>query len=82
VRSPKKFNVRLCQKMPFVLACFEASAAPRREKSDKGEKDALFRLHTQITVTSLSFLLFKIFSLVAFLATKFTFQVIKYSFFC
>jgi hypothetical protein len=23
VRSPKKFNVHLCQKVSFVLACFE-----------------------------------------------------------
>jgi hypothetical protein len=74
VRSPKKFNVRLCQKMPFVLTCLEASAAPRREKSDKGEKDALFRLHTQITVMSIFFLLFKIFSLIAFLAPNLHFK--------
>jgi hypothetical protein len=29
--APKKFNVHLCQK---VLACFQASAAPRPENSD------------------------------------------------
>jgi hypothetical protein len=33
----------------FVLACFQASAAPRPENSDK--KDALFGLDTQITIS-------------------------------
>jgi hypothetical protein len=51
VRSPKKFNVHLCQKVPFVLACFQASAAPRPENSDSDGKDALFGLDTQITVS-------------------------------
>jgi hypothetical protein len=37
---PKKFNVHLCQKVPFVVACFQASAAPRSENSDS--KLALF----------------------------------------
>jgi hypothetical protein len=40
VRPSKKINVHLCQKMPFVLACFDASAAPRPENSDSDEKDA------------------------------------------
>jgi hypothetical protein len=35
------FNVYLCQKVPFVLACFQASAAPRPENSGSNEKDAL-----------------------------------------
>jgi hypothetical protein len=51
VWSPKKFNVHLCQKVPFVLACFQASAAPRPENSDSDEKDALFGLDTQITIS-------------------------------
>jgi hypothetical protein len=33
VQSPKKFNVHLCQKVPFVLTYFQASAAPRPENS-------------------------------------------------
>jgi hypothetical protein len=32
--------VHLCQKVPFVVACFQASAAPRSENSDS--KLALF----------------------------------------
>jgi hypothetical protein len=40
--------MHLCQKVPFVLACFQASATPRPENSD--EKDALFGLDTQITI--------------------------------
>jgi hypothetical protein len=36
--------------VPFALACFQASAAPRRENSDSDEKDALFGLDTQITI--------------------------------
>jgi hypothetical protein len=39
--------VHLCQKAPFVVACFQASAAPRPENSDSD--DALFGLGTQIT---------------------------------
>jgi hypothetical protein len=38
VGSPKKFNVHLCQKVPFVLACFQGS----------DEKDALFGPDAQI----------------------------------
>jgi hypothetical protein len=34
VRWPKKFDVHLYQKVPFVFDCFEASAAPRSENSD------------------------------------------------
>jgi hypothetical protein len=41
-------NVPLYQKVPFVLACFQASAAPRPENSD--EKDALCGLDTEITI--------------------------------
>jgi hypothetical protein len=48
VRSPKKFNLHGCQKVTFVLACFQASAAPRPENTDSDEKDALFGLDTQI----------------------------------
>jgi hypothetical protein len=51
VRSPEKFNVHFCQKVPFILACFQASAAPRPENSDSDEKDALFGLDTQINCT-------------------------------
>jgi hypothetical protein len=51
VRSPKKFNVHLDQKVPFVLACFQASAVPRSENLDSDEKDALFGLDTQIAIT-------------------------------
>jgi hypothetical protein len=40
----KKFNVYLCQKVSFVLACFQASAAPRPENPVSEEKDALFAL--------------------------------------
>jgi hypothetical protein len=47
---PKKFNVHLFQKVPFVFACFQASAAPRPENSDSDEKDALFGLDTQIII--------------------------------
>jgi hypothetical protein len=49
VRSPKKFNVHLCQKVSFVFASFQASAAPRPEISDSDEKDALFARDAQIT---------------------------------
>jgi hypothetical protein len=38
VRLPKKINVHLCQKVPFVLACFQASAAPRPEKQTRSKK--------------------------------------------
>jgi hypothetical protein len=53
VRSPKKFNAHLCQKVPFVRACFEASAAPWLENSDLDEKNTLFGLHTQITIRAI-----------------------------
>jgi hypothetical protein len=49
VRLPKKFNVHLDQKLPFVLACFQVSAPPRLENPDSDKKDALFGLDTQIT---------------------------------
>jgi hypothetical protein len=35
-------------RVPFVLACFQTSAAPRPENSDPDEKDALFGLDIQI----------------------------------
>jgi hypothetical protein len=44
MRLPKTFNV------PFVLACFQASAAPRPENLHSSEIDAHFGLDTQITV--------------------------------
>jgi hypothetical protein len=44
--------MHLCQNVPFVLACFQASAAPRPENSDSEEKDALFGFDTQITILS------------------------------
>jgi hypothetical protein len=53
VWSPKKFNVHLCQKVPFVFAYLQASAAPPPENSDLDEKDALFGLDTQITISYL-----------------------------
>jgi hypothetical protein len=46
--SSKKFNLHLYQKVPFVHACFQASAAPRPDNSN--EKDALFSLDTRITI--------------------------------
>jgi hypothetical protein len=42
-------------RVPFVLACFQASAAPRPENSDPDEKDALFGLDTQITIVRFRF---------------------------
>jgi hypothetical protein len=50
VRSLKKFNVHLCQKVPFVLACFQAELAPQPENSDSKEKDTLFGLDIQMTI--------------------------------
>jgi hypothetical protein len=47
--------VHLCQKVPFVLAYFQASAAPRPENSHSDEKDTLFGLNTQITIYFLDF---------------------------
>jgi hypothetical protein len=41
----KKCNVHLGQKVPFVFACFQASARKLRL-----EKDTLFGLDTQITI--------------------------------
>jgi hypothetical protein len=49
VKSPKKFNAHLRQKVSFVIACFQASAAPQPQNSDSNEKHALFDLDTQIT---------------------------------
>jgi hypothetical protein len=40
--------VHLCQKVPFVLACFQTSAAPRPENLDSDEKDALFGFDSQL----------------------------------
>jgi hypothetical protein len=37
-------------KKSFVLACVQASAAPRPENPDSDEKDALFGLDTQIII--------------------------------
>jgi hypothetical protein len=48
VRSPKKFNVYLCQKVPFVLACFDVSAAPRLENPDSDEKEVPNFCHTRV----------------------------------
>jgi hypothetical protein len=45
---PKKFHVHLCQKVSFVLACFQASTAPRPENPVSEEKDALFALNVYI----------------------------------
>jgi hypothetical protein len=50
VRLPKKFNMHLDQKVPFVLACFQVSAPPRLANPSSEKKDALFGLDTQITV--------------------------------
>jgi hypothetical protein len=47
--------VHLCQKVPFVLPCCQASAAPRPVNSDSDEKDALFGLDTQITILQIDF---------------------------
>jgi hypothetical protein len=46
----------MCQKVSFVLACFEASAAPRPENPNSDEKDALFGLDTQMTNFRILFL--------------------------
>jgi hypothetical protein len=40
--SPKKCNVHLCQKLPFVHACFQTSAAPPPENSESDEKGCTF----------------------------------------
>jgi hypothetical protein len=50
LRLPKKFNVQLGQKVPFVLARFQVSAPPRLENPDSDKKDAFFGLDTQITI--------------------------------
>jgi hypothetical protein len=76
VRSSKKFNMHLCQKVSFVLAYFQASAAPRPENSDSDVKDALFGLDTQITVYFLDFNDFFLFCLLS--ETKQIFQTIAY----
>jgi hypothetical protein len=54
VQSPKKFNVHRYQKVPFVLAHFQASAPPRPENSESDEKDAPFGLDTQIIIPVLT----------------------------
>jgi hypothetical protein len=36
--------------VPFVLACFQVSVAPRLENPDSDEKDGLFGLDTQIII--------------------------------
>jgi hypothetical protein len=38
----EKRCTHLDQKVPFVLVCFQVSAAPRLENPDSEEKDALF----------------------------------------
>jgi hypothetical protein len=48
----KNLMCTLCQTVPFVLACFQASAAPRTENSDSDEKDALFGLDIQISISN------------------------------
>jgi hypothetical protein len=40
-----------CALSAFVLACFQASAAPRPKNSDSEERDPLFGLVTQITIS-------------------------------
>jgi hypothetical protein len=42
--------VHPCQKVLFVLACFQASAAARLENPDSDEKDVFFGLDTQIAI--------------------------------
>jgi hypothetical protein len=42
--------VIVLSKVPFVLASFKASAAPRPENSHSDEKDALFGLDAQMTI--------------------------------
>jgi hypothetical protein len=54
VQLPKKFNVHRYQKVPFVLAHFQASAAPRPENSESDGKDAPFGLDTQIIIPVLT----------------------------
>jgi hypothetical protein len=57
--------------MPFVLSCFQASAASRPENSDSDEKDALFGHDTQITILNrcyfTSSVLKKLFSLLFYI---------------
>jgi hypothetical protein len=56
VQSPKKFNVHLCHKVPFVFACFQASARKLR----LGRKRCTFGLGTQLTINYVfDFLLFE-----------------------
>jgi hypothetical protein len=43
-------SLLLSQKVPFLLACFEASAAPWTENPNSNEKNALFAFDTQITI--------------------------------
>jgi hypothetical protein len=42
VRLPKKCNVHLGQKVPFVLVCFQISAPPRLENPDSDKKRCTF----------------------------------------
>jgi hypothetical protein len=42
--------VIVLSKVPFVLGCFKASAAPRPENSHSDEKDALCDLDTQTSI--------------------------------
>jgi hypothetical protein len=42
VGPPKKLNVHFCQKVPFALACCQASAGPRPEKFRLEQKRCTF----------------------------------------
>jgi hypothetical protein len=44
----------MCTTAKSALACFETSVAPRPKNSHSDKKDALFRLDTQITISSCS----------------------------
>jgi hypothetical protein len=59
----------MCQKVSFVLACFQASAAPRPENPNSDEKDALFGLDTQMTTYFR--ILFLVFSVTKHLKCRF-----------
>jgi hypothetical protein len=49
------FVVRaVAKKIPFILACFQASYAPRPENSNSNEKDALFGLGRQINIKNIA----------------------------
>jgi hypothetical protein len=51
--------MHLCQKVPYVLVCFQASAAPRSENSDSDEKDAFSGLNAQITILYVNLIISK-----------------------